>query len=486
MKFDKGLVAVVLICTLVFTTLNFAQDTLFNDGYYHIQFANQMKSEIGMLPKSLPNIYYSIWNTDFTDKHYLFHLALIPFTFFDDLVFGAKIANIFFAILMFVAFYFLMKKMDVNNPAIATIFLGLCSSTFIFRMILPRAISFGILFLILGLYFIKDKNYKALGITAFLFVWAYAAYPILIVSVFVLLIIEYFFFREKYFENVEHNRNVIKYVLIGTLLGIIINPFFPANIINAVNVDLEASLFRIPELGNVEWSSTSSIDFLSGSALVFGLVFFVIFIYLKRGEKMELPQMKYFLLCVFLIILSAKAIRIVDFLIPFLVIFTFSALTKLGYHFSIDWKDMKQLLVAGLVMAVMLVPAGASYMYYQNLEYSDFSECANWISENVPEKSIIYNAVYDDFPQLYFYLPNHYFISGMDEYYLYKYDKDLWQLQRDFWDGNVSAEKISENFNTQTIFIEKSQRKNLTDKLKKRDDYKLEFENTECSVFSIT
>lgn len=485
MKFDKGLVAVVLICTLIFTTLNFAQDTLFNDGYYHIQFANQMKSELGLLPKSLPNIYYSAWNTNFSDKHYLFHLALIPFTFFDDLVFGAKIANIFFAILMFAAFYFLMKKMDVSNPAIATVFLALCSSTFIFRMVLPRAISFGILFLILGLYFIKDKNYKALGITAFLFVWAYAAYPILIVSVFALMFIEYFFFRKKYFENVKHNRRVIKYVLLGTILGILINPFFPANIINAVNVDLEASLFRIPELGNMEWSSVSSIEFLSNSALIFGLVFFVIFIFLKRGEKMEYSQIKYLLLSVFLLILSAKAIRIVDFLIPFMVIFAFTSLSRLGYHFSVDWKNMKQLLVAVIVVLVMLIPAGASYLHYSELEYSDFSECAEWISENVPEKSIIFNTVYDDFPQLYFYLPQHYFISGLDEYYLYKYDKDLWQLQRDFWDGNVSAEIVKNEFNTNTIFIEKKQRKSLTEKLRKRSDYTLEFENKECSVFSI-
>ena len=76
MKFDRGLIAVVLICTLVFTTLTFSQDTLFNDGYYHIQFANQMKSEIGLLPQSLPNIYYSVWNTNFADKHYLYHLVL--------------------------------------------------------------------------------------------------------------------------------------------------------------------------------------------------------------------------------------------------------------------------------------------------------------------------------------------------------------------------------------------------------------------------
>ncbi len=485
MKFDRGLIAVVLICTLVFTTLTFSQDTLFNDGYYHIQFANQMKSEIGLLPQSLPNIYYSVWNTNFADKHYLYHLVLIPFTFFDDLVFGAKIANLFFVILMFVAFYFLMKKLDINNPAIATVFLALCSSTFIFRMILPRAISFGIIFLLLGLYFIKDKNYKALGLTAFLFVWAYAAYPILIVSVFILMILEYFIFRKKYFENVEHNRKVIKYVLLGTILGILINPFFPANIINAVDVDLEASLFRIPELGNVEWSSVSSIDFLASSALVFGLVFFVIFIYLKRGEKMEHSQMKYFLLCVLLIIFSAKAVRIMDFLIPFLVIFAFTSLSKLGYHLSIDWKDIKQLLVAGIVILIMLIPAGASYMHYSNLEYGDFSECTNWISNNVPEKSIIFNTVYDDFPQLYFYLPNHYFISGMDEYYLYKYDRDLWQLQRDFWDGNVSAEIIKSEFSTNTIFIEKKQRKTLTYKLNKRNDYTLEFESSECSVFSI-
>lgn len=484
MKFDRGLVAVVLICTLVFTTLNFSQDTLFDDGYFHIRFAEQMRTSIGILPHSLPNIYYSVWNYNFYDKHYLFHLFLMPFTF-GDLFFGAKLANVLLAVLLFACFYFLMKKLNVNNPAVATIFLALCSSWLIFRLVLPRAISLGILLLVLGIYFIESRKPRALGILAFAFVWAYAAYPILLVVLIVLKVTEYMLFRTNYLDNLRSNRKLISYCVLGTILGIIINPFFPSNIINAANVDLEASLFRSPELGNAEWSSASTIGFISGSALVLGLVFFIVMFFLYKGKSMRETPFKYLVLSLFLAILSAKATRIIDFFIPVLVIFCFTAISQLGYKISADRRDIRQLIVVAIVSMIVAVPCLILLNDYITSDYGNFSPCTKWISENVPEKSIIYDTVYDDFPQLYFYLPNHYFISGMDEYYLYKYDKNMFRLQRDFWDGNVSGEKIKTQFNSSIVFLDKSQSKNTYDKLKKRNDYVLELDAKDCAVFRI-
>ena len=68
-----------------------------NDGFYHIKFAWLMRTE-GLKPE-FPYLPVSILNAnDFYDHHFLYHVALIPFTF-GDLLFGAKLAAVTFSAL---------------------------------------------------------------------------------------------------------------------------------------------------------------------------------------------------------------------------------------------------------------------------------------------------------------------------------------------------------------------------------------------------
>jgi hypothetical protein len=70
-----------------------------NDGYYHIKLAEIMRTE-GLKP-AFPWLPLTILNArEFYDHHFLFHVALIPFTF-DDLRLGAKFAAVIFAALAF-------------------------------------------------------------------------------------------------------------------------------------------------------------------------------------------------------------------------------------------------------------------------------------------------------------------------------------------------------------------------------------------------
>ena len=72
-----------------------------NDGFYHIKLAWLMRTE-GLKP-DFPYLPLSILNqAEFYDHHFLFHIALIPFTF-GDLRTGAKWAAVTFASLAFLA-----------------------------------------------------------------------------------------------------------------------------------------------------------------------------------------------------------------------------------------------------------------------------------------------------------------------------------------------------------------------------------------------
>ena len=61
------------------------------DGYYHAKIAYVMR-EVGFL-KNFQWAHLSLWREQFSDKEFLFHVYLIPFTFFKDLMFGAKVGT---------------------------------------------------------------------------------------------------------------------------------------------------------------------------------------------------------------------------------------------------------------------------------------------------------------------------------------------------------------------------------------------------------
>jgi hypothetical protein len=82
-----------------------------NDGFYHIKLAWLMRTE-GLKPE-FPWMPLSILNPrEFYDHHFLFHVALIPFTF-GDLRLGAKWAAVTFASLGFLAIWYLFYRQRV-------------------------------------------------------------------------------------------------------------------------------------------------------------------------------------------------------------------------------------------------------------------------------------------------------------------------------------------------------------------------------------
>jgi hypothetical protein len=82
-----------------------------NDGFYHIKLAWLLRTE-GWKP-DFPFLPLSILNEgEFYDHHFLFHVAMIPFTF-GNLHMGAKWAAVTFASLAFLAVWYLFHRQRV-------------------------------------------------------------------------------------------------------------------------------------------------------------------------------------------------------------------------------------------------------------------------------------------------------------------------------------------------------------------------------------
>ncbi len=152
-----------------------------NDGYYHIKLAYLMRTE-GLTPEFnwLP---LSILNArEYYDHHFLFHVALIPFTF-GNLITGAKVAAVLFASLAFLSVWNLFRNQKIPLAPLWAFGLMAVSEAFIYRMSITRAQSLSLVVLMVGLDWLLRKKYKRLAfswvsftsgyIMPFLYCWSW-------------------------------------------------------------------------------------------------------------------------------------------------------------------------------------------------------------------------------------------------------------------------------------------------------------------------
>ena len=84
--------------------LQFAANTLWEaDGYLHARMAQILQTD--GLPRQFHWAKFSYFNEHFSDKDFLYHALLIPFTLGQDIFYGSKIAAALFASLLLYAFF---------------------------------------------------------------------------------------------------------------------------------------------------------------------------------------------------------------------------------------------------------------------------------------------------------------------------------------------------------------------------------------------
>src|SRR5687768_3948699 len=193
-----------------------------NDGFYHIKLAWLMRTEglkptFSWLPLSILN------QNEFYDHHFLFHVALIPFTF-GDLRVGAKWAAVIFASLAFLAIWYLFHRQRVPFAWLWALGLLGISDAFLFRMSITRAQSLSLGMLALGYVWLLEGKYKHLAVLSFIFVWMYDAFPLM-------LALAILHFLAVALTTRRFELRPLLYTSTGIVLGILINPYFPANLI---------------------------------------------------------------------------------------------------------------------------------------------------------------------------------------------------------------------------------------------------------------
>ncbi|HXF85746.1 MAG TPA: hypothetical protein VNK49_10210 [Anaerolineales bacterium] len=404
-----------------------------NDGFYHIKLAylmrtQSLKPDFIWLPLTILNA------NEFYDHHFLFHLALIPFTF-GDLRVGAKWAAVLFAALAFLMIWFLFHRQRVPfAPVWALGMLGI-SDAFLYRMSITRAQSLSLALLALGFLWLLERKHKHLALLAFVYVWMYDAFPLLL-ALAVLYVIAIAITERRL------DYRPILFVSAGIALGLVINPYFPNNIVfsfrhmlpkltDATSISVGNEWYPYETAQLLDNSLPSLIAFASG-ALALGL----------SGRKMDARTAFAFLASLLFGYMLFQARRFVEYFPPFALIFAAFAWSPLLSDpqpapstpaFSSPRRFLQNNLPAFVLILALLastfrtLPAARARM--DDLKpYDLYAGAAHWLAQNTPQGTLVFQTDWDDFPRLFFYNTHNVYLIGLDPTYMQLYDPELYDL----------------------------------------------------------
>jgi len=401
-----------------------------NDGYYHIRWAAMLRESWPHLPafKNLPLT--TLDEHDYVDHHYLFHVLLIPFTF-GDLRMGAKLAAVVFSSIGMVSLFALLVAWRVRYRWLWLAPLVAGSEHFLYRMSMTRAPALSLVFLGIGTYLILNRKHIWLAILSFIFVWSYSLFPMIFGFALLYSIAVYVSQRRFDFWGAAAS-------LIGIIVGLVINPYFPKNLSLLREHLLMKYSSTYPVAVGIEWDPYDSWSMVGISAVAF-IVFFVglaAFEYRRRVH--DLKPLFFLIVSVALLIMTFKARRFIEYWPPFAVLFAAFTISPRLASVRFTWLARTRDRVIAAIAAAVVTVAAILWMGWcawtsredvkSETDPYTYRGASEWIATNVPAGSMIFNTNWDAFPALFYYNPNYAYVSGLDPTYLYNRDHQLWEV----------------------------------------------------------
>lgn len=463
-----------------------------NDGFYHIKLASLMRTE-GLLPefKWLPQ---SILNqNEFYDHHFLFHVALIPFTF-GDLLVGAKLAAVVFSAAAFLAIWYLFKKQEIPYAWLWSLALLGISEAFLYRMSITRAQSLSLAVLALGVLWLLERKPKHLAVLAFVYVWLYDAFPLLLVLAGLYTIAVGLIERRLEWRP-------LAFVAAGIALGVLINPYFPDNIIFSFRHMLpklvDATSVRV---GN-EWypyetsqlleNSLPALAAFAGGVLALGLA----------GQRMDVRTAFALLAALLFGLMLFQARRFVEYFPPFALIFAAFAWTPLlpkpepagpgggvsssAAFFRSSLPALVLALAVGLSM-LRTLPVAHARMQEQK-PYHLYAQASRWLEQNTNDGELVFQTDWDDFPRLFFYNTHNSYLIGLDPTYLQMYDAELYDLWVPIVRGEVDqpSQYIANVFHARYVHTDLNHQ-DFIERAREDPYLKLVYQDEQNAIYQVT
>lgn len=437
--------AVFLAAVALFAAVQWATPGIVgNDGYYHIKMAYLMRQE-GLKPAfdALP---LTILNpADYYDHHLLFHLFLAPFAPTDPaadggaaLTQGAKIATVLLPALAVVAVWWLLRGQRVPFAAAWALGLLAVSEAFLYRMSMARAQSGALILLVLAVHWLLTGRHKWLAPLGFVFVWFYNAFPLLLVVAGVYVVAEVMLTRRVPWP-------ALLFPALGIALGVVVNPYFPENVIFITGHLLPKVGESAVPVGN-EWSPYETWTVVQNSGAALAAVLLGALALGWREERIDRATLVGLGLAGVFGLMLFRSRRFVEYFPPFALLFLAFASAPLLRAWLAQpaaerpWRRLAPAAaLVGLAALLALTVRDARALVADSRPADLYAEAMLWLGEEAPPGATIFQTDWDDFTRQFFYASDLRYINGLDPTFMQIYNENDYNTWVDITRGRVAA-----------------------------------------------
>jgi hypothetical protein len=269
----------------------------------------------------------------------------------------------------------------------------------------------------------------------FIYVWLYDAFP-LIGLILVLYVLSYWLLERQL------RLSPLVYAGLGIGLGLIINPYFPQNLLfiyhHALPKLTDSASGRV---GN-EWYPYQTWTLVENSAPALGVLVAGAFALGLSQRRMTTNTAALFFIAVLFGFLLFKSRRFIEYYPAFALVFCAVAWTApLEEWFASNlWLKKFWPLILTIILLPLLaynLRATQESVREDTNPYQRYAAASAWLKAHTPPGSRIYQTDWDDFTQLYYYNTQNTYTLGLDPTYMELYNPDMYHLWRDVNDGGV-------------------------------------------------
>jgi hypothetical protein len=323
---------------------------------------------------------------------------------------------------------------------------------FLYRISMTRRQSLTVLLLLLALLVAFRNKPRWLLPIGFAFTWLFDGFPLLIGVCGAV-------FLGFWWERRRPEWSLLVYPSIGVLLGNIINPYFPNNILFSY-LHMLPKVFQLVGLSHTddeirvgnEWYPYSQQFMIESSWLALALVplgFVPILLdaRLSRLRRIDGMVVALGIIAVTFLVLYLRSRRWVEAEPVFATLFCAFAWSRalparVTEPLQARLTPVRQAVI-GVIIAIALFPLLAQTIDAAqddargSRDFTRYRDASAWLVANTPPGARVFATDWDDFPELFFWNVHNTYLTGLDPTYMYLHDSRLYLQWRSITRGQV-------------------------------------------------
>lgn len=414
----------IFILTSIIALVQWYNHSIFGDpdSQYHLTIAKIMP----LWPRSTSFFWlpFTSWGSAFADQHYLFHVYLKPFALLNI----GQVAIVLGFVGNMLAFNWLLKQVTHTTRAPWLWLYALGSADVFVRINMARAESTSMIFLFLCTGLLLKKRWAWLVPLMSVYMLWYGGGTVFLFFISVYCLV----------ESVRQRTVVIKpflFVLVGILLAFIIHPYrttLPALLYDQITT--AGFLRHIP--GGSEWYRHRAF-FLIDNILIF-LPWVASMFYLIHKRTVSDWKMWFFGICsIVLLKAGLDSARMLLYWVPYAILFT-SLVAESSSIFSkvniiqTPKPNLRKILILTLAACICIriaqnIYGSSTTIHRMGVRVDRLKSAAEWLKANTKPGDVIVNAIWDIFPELFYWNQQNRYIAGEDPAFLWIGDAERYK-----------------------------------------------------------